>query len=280
MEIELSEKIGFCFGVRRAVKIAEDTLSRKNSHKVYSLGPIIHNPQVVKDLSRKGLSVAKDLKNINKGILVIRSHGMVPSLMEIAKKKKMELVDATCPFVKKAQKIAGQLKKKGYKIIIVGDKKHPEVRTLVEYSGKGAVVIENKKEAKSKRINSGRVAVIAQTTQHAGNFNDIVNELLKKNIFEFKVFNTICSDASKRQREAQALARKSDGVIVIGGKDSANTRRLAETCTKESDVVHIETSSELNPGWLSNKRKIAIVSGASTPDWIIKDVVKKIKTSL
>jgi len=276
MDIKLSKKIGFCFGVKRAVKIAEDTLNGKNSHKVYSLGPIIHNPQVVGRLSQKGLVIARNLSEAKKGTLIIRSHGMLPSLIKQARKR-LKLIDTTCPFVKRAQKLASTLREEGYQVIIVGDKNHPEVKTLVECSGRGAVVMENKKQAKSKKISSQKVAVVAQTTQSVDNFNEIVNELLKKGIYELRIFDTICDDAARRQAEAEVLAKRVDGMVIVGGRMSANTRRLAEICRKNTSVCHVETDNDLNPKWLKDKRRIGLASGASTPNWIITDVVKKIK---
>ena len=266
MKIKVARCSGFCFGVRRAINIADSALrDLKSGEKVYSLGPIIHNPQAVDELFKKGLQVITDLKKIKGGTVIISSHGAPVEALEKIKKKGIKLIDATCPFVKYAQHIVRGLKKQGYRIIIVGDNSHPEVKALKSIAGK---------DIKSKKI-----GVISQTTQNRSNYiKEIKKILLEEDFNEIKVFNTICNDTSKRQLASRRLLKDCDLVIVIGGKNSANTRRLWQIC-KESgvDTFHIETELELKKKWFKGKVCVGITSGASTPDLMVKKIIERIR---
>ncbi|MEK6732623.1 MAG: 4-hydroxy-3-methylbut-2-enyl diphosphate reductase [Candidatus Omnitrophota bacterium] len=266
MKIRVAGCSGFCFGVRRAINIADSALKDlKSGEKVYSLGPIIHNPQAVDRLFKKGLQVITDLKKIKGGTVIISSHGAPVKALENIKKKGIKLIDATCPFVKYAQHIVRGLKKQGYRIIIVGDNSHPEVKALKSIAGK---------DIKSKKI-----GIISQTTQNRSNYiEEIKKILLKEDFNEIKVFNTICNDTLKRQLAARRLLKDCDLVIVIGGKNSANTRRLWQIC-KESgvDTFHIETELELEKKWFKGKVCAGITSGASTPDSMVKKIIERIR---
>ncbi|MDP2921246.1 MAG: 4-hydroxy-3-methylbut-2-enyl diphosphate reductase [Candidatus Omnitrophota bacterium] len=266
MKIKVARCAGFCFGVKRAINIAENALRElKDGDKIYSLGAIIHNPQVVDELSRKGLEVISDLRKIKRGRVIISSHGAPLETLEEIRKKKIKLIDATCPFVKYAQNIVRRLKKDGYRIIIVGDSAHPEVKALNSIAGK----IKNSK----------KIGIISQTTQNKENYIKEIGKILGEDFSEVKIFNTICSDTSKRQSAARSLLKDCDIMIVIGGKNSANTRRLWQIC-KESgvDSFHIETELELKKKWFKGKICAGITSGASTPDQAVQRVTRNIKT--
>ncbi|MFA6143123.1 MAG: 4-hydroxy-3-methylbut-2-enyl diphosphate reductase [Candidatus Omnitrophota bacterium] len=276
-KIFVSDFSDFCFGVKRAIRIAEDTL--KNGTKpVYSLDAIIHNKEVVKRLAKKGLKVLKgNLKDIKSGTVVICSHGVYPDRLK-GIRNRIAIANATCPFVKNAQKIAGELSSKGYKVVIIGDKGHPEVQSLKKFAGNKAVVISDIGEARKFRSGTGKLGVLAQTTQANKSFRAILSELFKKDFKEISVFNTICRDADMRQRATEELSKKSGTMIVVGGKDSANTRRLYDICRKAgASAYHIETAGELKKAWLKNRKSVGIVSGASTPRWIVNEVVQKLK---
>ncbi len=277
MSIKLAKKIGFCFGVKRAVTMAEDALKKNNP--IYSLGSIIHNKDVVRELSKKGLKVVGDIDDVKGGIVVISSHGLSPKVARAIHGKGIKIIDTTCPFVLNAQRIAKRLNDEGYRVIIVGDKDHPEVRALVDFAPRSACVIKNKSEARRLKFKPNKkVSIISQTTQSTANFQDVAETILAKRPKELRIFNTICQDAEERQALAERLAGEVDLMLVVGGKDSANTRRLNDVCRRVSrSSRHIETEADLETRWFKDSRKIGIASGASTPDWVIRRVVDKIK---
>ncbi len=273
MKIRIAENAGFCYGVRRAIKIADEALIKNKT--IFSLGPIIHNPQVVKDYENKGLKVVEDI-NEAKNAVLIRSHGVSPQIYESISKKNLECIDATCPFVKEAQDYAKKLYEEGYLVVIIGDKNHPEVQAHIAYANYQAQVINSIQEAAS--IEAQKIGVISQTTQSVDNFVSIVSELVKKTK-EIRIFNTICDATEKRQESAKKLALTSDLMIVIGGKNSANTRKLYEICKALcKNTYHIETKDELKKEWFKNARNVGITAGASTPSWIIEDIIKAIES--
>jgi len=273
MLVKVAGQTGFCFGVKRAINIAEKTLKEASQGKgIYSFGPIIHNPQVVDALSKKGLRVIKDIKNLGKGTVIVCSHGAPKSVIEKIKKMGSRVIDATCPFVKYAQDIVSDLKKQEYKIIIIGDKQHPEVKALLS-------IAENRGTAQNvTRNRAKKIGIVSQTTQNKGDYLAAICQILKQDFREARIFNTICSDTSRRQALTRRLLSQCDVMIVVGGKNSANTRRLWQIC-KESGVgsYHIETDAELKREYFRGKRCAGVVSGASTPDSMVKKVVKKIE---
>jgi 4-hydroxy-3-methylbut-2-enyl diphosphate reductase len=279
LKIALADRIGFCFGVKRAVKMAERAL--KSNKKIYSLGSIIHNKQVVEDLAKRGLKVISDISAISGdgAVVVISSHGISPKVAKRIRRKGIRMIDTTCPFVLNAQKIARSLARECYSAIIVGDLNHPEVKALVDFAPKGAVVVKDRVEAAT--LNSGksaRISVLSQTTQSQANFQDVVKAILEKRPKELRVCNTICNDAEERQRLARELASRVGLMLIIGGRHSANTRRLYEVCRKTLKNTHlIETEKELREAWFTNVRSVGIASGASTPDWVVQKVVRRVK---
>lgn len=276
MSTKLAKKIGFCFGVRRAVSLAETAL--KKDAETHSLGSIIHNPQVVAHLSKKGLKVAGDVSGIKSGTVVVSSHGISPKIVRSIKKRGLKLIDTTCPFVLNAQRIVRSLSGDGYRVIIVGEASHPEVKALVEFASKDTLVVRDEKEAKKLKVgNNERLGIIAQTTQSTDNFLDVVETIAKKKPRKLKIINTICKDVEERQRAARLLAREVDVMLIVGGRNSANTKRLFEISRKIQKNSHlVETEEEIDSRWFKTNSVIGVTSGASTPDWLVKKVVDKI----
>jgi len=275
MEIILAKSAGFCFGVKRATKMAFQEAESGNPD-TYTLGSIIHNPQVVDKLASAGVSVKNDVENINQGTVIIRSHGVTLDEIDRAKKKGLRIVDATCPFVKKAQDLTTLLREEGYFVVIVGDEEHPEVKSIISYGGKDVIVVNSpdKLETLPKKK---KIGVVAQTTQSFDNLKAIVNECLGK-VGELRVFNTICGATAIRQDQSRDIALEVDCMIVVGGYSSANTNRLAEICKSiQPNTHHVEVAAELESAWFSGVKRVGVTAGASTPEWIIDDVVKRIK---
>ena len=271
LEVILADYLGFCYGVKRAIKIARENAAPDGS--ACTLGPIIHNPQMVERLKEEGVGTIDRLDDLKRGKVIIRSHGVGPETYERAEAMGLECVDATCPHVKKAQLSAKELAEEGRFVVIVGEKEHPEVHSIVQWAGGNVAVIETVAEA-AFLPNASRLGIISQTTFSGERFQEIVSALLDKSR-DIRVMRTICTATDQRQRAARELASKVDVMLVIGGKNSANTTRLAQLCAKICRTYHIETAEELRPAWFDNIEKIGITAGASTPDWIIKEVYKK-----
>lgn len=274
MEVFLADDYGFCYGVKRAIKIAKESID--SSQKVCTLGPIIHNPQMVKALADEGIGSVKSVDDMDSGKIIIRSHGVGPKVYAKIKEKGLELADATCPHVKKAQMSAKALADEGFKVIIIGEKEHPEVKSIKEWAGENSLVICNEQEALALKFTT-KLGIVAQTTFSGEKFNKIVNVLLEKS-HDIRILRTICTATDRRQSAAVKLAQEVDMMIVIGGRNSANTTRLAQLCSDHCVTHHIETVDELQNDWFKNIKKIGITAGASTPDWIIKEVFTKCKT--
>ncbi len=276
MRVKLADRIGFCFGVKRAIHMAEAAL--KERKKVYSLGSIIHNSQVVESLAGKGLAIIKDLDETKGGAVLISSHGAPPEIFKKIKARGIEIIDTTCPFVLHAQRIAGEMAREGYDVIIVGDQAHPEVKAIVgSASGRGVVISDKDDPALADLGCSRKVAAVAQTTQRLDNLFDVAGRILKKRPREMRIFNTICSDTGRRQETVSDLSMRVDAMIIIGGRHSANTNRLFEVCKNECESHLVETEADLREEWFSGRETIGIASGASTPAWVIKKVVNMIE---
>ena len=271
MEVILAEHLGFCYGVKRAIEIARQNASTDGTSS--TLGPIIHNPQMVERLKNEGVGTVSSRDEMEDGLVIIRSHGVGPKVYEKAESRGLELVDATCPHVKKAQLSAKLLSEEGYTVVIVGEKNHPEVKSIFEWTEQNAYIIET--EAEVDALPSiGKLGIVSQTTFSGEKFRSIVSCLLEKSR-EIKILRTICTATDLRQASALELAKKVDVMIVVGGKNSANTSRLAQLCATKCKTYHIETVAELQDEWLDHVNKIGITAGASTPDWIIKEVYKQ-----
>ena len=277
--IIVAQTAGFCFGVRIAVDMAKQA-GEKLGH-AYTNGPIIHNKQVVNYLKSIGVEEMQDYSQLKPGdTVIIRSHGVPPKTERMLKELNINVLDATCPFVKKVHDKVKQLVEEGYFVVIIGEEGHPEVigtlGHLEEVGGKG-VVVENFEDLVKKVPKRNKIGVVAQTTQSEDFFREAVG-YLAENTEELKVFNTICDATSVRQEEVKKIAPKVDVMIIIGGKHSGNTQRLYQISKAlNPNTYHIETADELQRQWFENKENIGISAGASTPDWIIQEVVNKIK---
>ncbi len=280
MKIECAESAGFCFGVKRAV----DTVYRlldQNKHDVYTLGPIIHNEQVVEDLSARGVSVAETpadipAEKIPDATMIIRSHGVGRHIIEQLEQRGISYEDATCPFVKKIHQTVSEYSKKGYFIIIIGSPEHPEVQGIMDWAGAAGKVIETRKEAEAFILpkKGQKICIVAQTTFNYKKFQELV-EIFSKKGYDILAVNTICNATSTRQKEAESLAKRSDAMIVIGGTHSSNSRKLYEICKNQCEnTFFIQTVEDLKDLSFESFTSLGITAGASTPNTIIQEVLK------
>ena len=291
LELVMADHAGFCFGVKRAVDAICDALkennnNNKNNKEVWTIGLPIHNPQEVERLKNMGLKVADSVNEIPENAKVlIRAHGEPLSVLNELKLKGAEVVDTTCPFVSRAQGLAADLSKQGYYIILLGDKNHPEIQGILGHviDSRAAAVIKDAQEAENLKILNNKAALISQTTQQEEMLARASGVLVSK-FRELHVCNTICKATAERQEAVRALAEDSlnnklDGMVLIGGKASANTGKLRDIAVNGGlEVLWIEDAVELeeNAGWFKNKSKIGIAAGASTPEWLIKEICSKI----
>ena len=272
-EIILAKVAGYCFGVRRAVEL---TLSTRQSEpgRVTTLGKLIHNPQEIARLNTEGVEVAEKLQLVEGGTVVLSAHGVPPSVPREARAQGLKIVDTTCPFVTKVHRAAVKLFQEGYQILLVGDRGHTEVIGItgaVEEVG-GRVTLVTSVEQLSEISLGKKVGIISQTTQMAAHYAAIVGEVSKR-VREVKAINTICGATDELQEAAVEMAQRCEVALVVGGKMSANTRRLRDLCeTQNIPAYHIETPDEIEESWLTGKTKIGITAGASTPDWLIESV--------
>ncbi len=277
MEIIVAKNSGLCYGVRRALDIASETRQKKTG-KVFTLGDLIHNPQVIADLERQKIHSINDLDGLNKATVIIRSHGASPDIYRLLTQKNIEIVDATCPIVKKIQKLVEILAKDKEEIIIVGDKEHPEIKGLIGFSQGKGIIVENEDQVKSLP-NRKRRAILAQSTQDLYLFEKIVSALIEKTK-ELNVYNTICRSTQTRQKSTSELASCVDILFIAGGKNSSNTNKLYQISKRILPNTHfIESAAQIKPEMLKGAEKIGISGGASTPPRAIQEAVAKIKTS-
>ena len=270
----LAKEAGFCFGVKRAV---DETLKAKKQYKknIYTLGPLIHNTDVVKYLEEKQI-FAIELSDIDKlqanDVIIIRSHGVSKEVIKQLEKKGLIIINATCPFVTNIQKKVEKFSEEGYTIVIQGDENHPEVIGINGWCNNSAIIT---KDGSLPRLDSKKVCLVSQTTEKVENYNKTLDALKNMDIY-LRDFNTICSATDVRQKSADELSKKVDAMIVIGGKHSSNTTKLFQISSKNCvNTLHIENASELPEEYINNKnlKKIGITAGASTPDWIIREVI-------
>lgn len=278
MKITIANKAGFCFGVKRAMKIAYKELEKASGKPVYTLGPLVHNPQVIDQLEKDGIKSIEqeDLENHNVGHLIIRTHGISPSIRRKAVKLGFKNIDSTCPLVKKIHKIVRTLRDEDYKILVIGHASHPEVVGIVGQVEGDCTVIENIKDS-AELPRFKKLGVVVQTTALWPKFQEIAAELVGK-AQECRIFNTICHATIERQKAALKLAKNVDVMVIIGGKNSSNTRRLLEICKSvNSNSHHVEHVEDLDPSWFKGAKEAGITAGASTPDHIIKRIIHRIK---
>jgi 4-hydroxy-3-methylbut-2-enyl diphosphate reductase len=278
MEIKVAQNIGFCWGVKRALDITFKTLE-DNKDKIYSLGQVIHNPQMSEKLSHLGLKIIKDINEIETGRLLIRSHGVSPDLIKNTSQCGIDVVDATCPFVKHIQSLIKRLREEGYHIIIIGESEHPEVKGLIGYAQNQAVVINSVSQIEEHILGKNKKwGVVAQSTQSQENFHKIVAKLIEENFLELRILFTICQETLKRESLTQELAKSCDLMLVVGGFNSANTRRLkeiSESCGTRT--FQTEHAGQIELKWFESVNSVGVVSGTSTPEWVVDEIISKLK---
>lgn len=271
MEVKLAKKYGFCFGVKRAIDIAE-----KNKHAT-TFGPLIHNAKEIERLQRDfDVSLSESLSQAQKfQSVIVRTHGITKSDLQTLQNQKIHIVDATCPFVTKPQNIVEKMSNEGYQIVIFGDSNHPEVMGVASY-GEDVLIVGNVEELENVKFKK-KVALVSQTTKQPKLFGEIA-AFLASRVNECRVFNTICNATFDNQSAVDKLSREVDVMIVVGGKNSSNTKQLLKIAQKYcKDSYLVEDEKELQEEWFANKNLCGVTAGASTPDWIIQNVVAKIE---
>ena len=277
MEIRLAKTAGFCFGVNRAVELTYNLLNE--GHKVATLGPLIHNPQAVADMERRGALVADTVDDIPTGYeVIIRSHGVPRTIYDTLEQRGLVYHDATCPFVKKIHRIVEQKSTEGYHVIVVGDPKHPEVEGIVGWCQGPVTVLETPEQAENFVKTEGeKLCIVSQTTFNYNKFQELV-EIVNEKGYDIIVLNTICNATEERQTEAERIAKEVDAMIVIGGRASSNTQKLFEICKKECEnTYYIQTIKDLDLTRLKSTDNVGITAGASTPNNIIEEVQKNVR---
>ena len=275
MDVTVAKTAGFCFGVKRAVEKVYEQIE-KGKTPIYTFGPIIHNEEVVRDLEERGVKVletAEELRQLTDGVVVIRSHGVGKDIYDILEKNGIEIIDATCPFVKKIHRIVSEQNENGRRVIIVGNGKHPEVEGIKGWGNDDTLVIETAEEFEKLQISDGeKLCIVAQTTFNYNKFQDLV-EKISKTRYDILVLNTICNATQERQVEARQIASQVDVMIVIGGRNSSNTQKLYEICRREcKETYYIQTLKDFKPEKAGSVRSVGITAGASTPNQIIEEV--------
>ncbi len=273
MKIFLPSTIGFCFGVINALQLAKSELEKKGN-PVYSLGELIHNPLVIEKLTKRGMRMISNFTSISKGTVITRAHGTDPSLIKEGERRGLKVIDATCPYVAKVQKIAKLLSRESYQIIMIGSKSHPEVRAVESNIPNQKMYILSDPAQVEDLPQSKKIGVIVQTTELLDNFQNIVKNLIKRK-GEIRIFNTICEVIRQRQIEVKRLAKKVQAMIVVGGHNSSNTYQLVKLCQSlQRKTYFVEREKELNLDELKGFETIGIIGGTSTPQEIIQNIKK------
>jgi len=272
LKIILAKHAGFCFGVMRAVKAVYDKVA--SGEPIYTIGPIIHNPQVVDELRKKGVVIEEDIDRIENGTVIIRSHGVVPAIYERIKEKNLKLVDATCPYVKRIHEKVRRFHENDYQIIIVGEREHPEVIGINGWCNNQAIILNDSSDIDSLPPVK-KACVVAQTTITQEKWDEVIGAITPR-VQDLEIFNTICYTTSERQKEAVAISKIASVMLVIGGKNSSNTQKLFNICKQYCKRTYaIETAADIPLLHLGSNDIVGITAGASTPDWIIKEVVSR-----
>jgi (E)-4-hydroxy-3-methyl-but-2-enyl pyrophosphate reductase len=289
MEIEVAQKIGLCFGVRRAITLLTEAASKYG--KIEILGPVAHNQQLVQQLDKAGVKMVANIEDVRGEVIAIPTHGVGPDVLSKLEAPKLNIIDVTCPIVKRAQSAATKLARADFTVIIFGEAEHSEVKGLLGWTrGKGMAALSVNQivsqanviasEAKQSLLSS-RLGIISQTTQNKTSFTSFVNQVITTFIpktSEISIINTLCQAIQTRLEAAIKLAQKSQLIIVIGGRNSANTKRLAEACSAIVETHPVETAEEIQKSWLAGKHHIGITAGASTPDEAIQEVIAKLNS--
>ncbi len=286
LKVIIGKPTGFCSGVKRAIAMVKHQAEQaKNGTLVYTLGPIIHNAEVVNELKQLGVKTINNVKDLKpnknkKSIVIIRTHGCAPEVIAKIKNLGYNVIDATCPYVRRVQNYALKFKNDGYLTVVVGDKHHPEVKGIMGYAEPNVKVLDINTKPSKKRIkmNNTRIGIIGQTTIPLEYFQHAVNTFSAGDFQEIRVFNTLCKEALNRQKISKNLSGKVDAMVVIGSRTSANTRHLADIArTSNARVYQVQDKSELRLDWRSNPQRIGVVAGTSTPQSTVFEVVKQIK---
>lgn len=276
MEIVLAESLGFCMGVKRAVDMAYRALEKNPGEPVVTLGPLIHNTQEIERLQRDGIRVADQADLPTSGTVIIRAHGVAPQAYDELKSRGLRIMDGTCPYVHYSQRKAMELHRDGYTVVIVGDKDHPEIRGILGYIQDEGYAVKTVEEARQLPALQ-RIGVIAQTTISPRKYQQVI-EALRERAPEVKVCETICDATEENQKAVRSLSREVDLLLVIGGRHSANSNKLVEAAREHCPASFlIETSSEIDPALLRGVRRVGVSAGASTPDWMIQQVVERLR---
>ena len=281
MKVLKAKSAGFCFGVKRAVDTVYQQVEENRNLPICTYGPIIHNEEVVKDMEKKGVVVLRteeELNELEKGTVIIRSHGVAKEVYDRLEEKKIQIVDATCPFVKKIHNIVQKHSEMGENIIIIGNPEHPEVQGIRGWAGNRVDVLQTKEEAEQYSCTPGeKICIVAQTTFNYNKFQELV-EILEKKSYDVSVLNTICNATKERQTEAQSIAETVDAMIVIGDKHSSNTQKLFEICRKAcNNTYYIQKLGDLDLNQLGSVETVGITAGASTPNNIIEEVQNNVR---
>ncbi|MDI6851658.1 MAG: 4-hydroxy-3-methylbut-2-enyl diphosphate reductase [bacterium] len=277
-EVKLTEEYGFCFGVRRALEIARRILKEGKSFD--SLGPIIHNEYVVDQLRKEGVEVVNNIEESKKNLILVRTHGVPPEIYDKAKSLGKDLIDCTCPFVSNAQKWAKKFYEEGYVVIVIGKRDHPEVVGIVGHTGGNAIVVSSSQDLSDDLIRNKKVGVVAQTTSRLDVIQDVINKLVEE-ASEVRFANTRCNTTQKRQEQVEELSKEVEVIVIVGGKNSSNTRRLFEIASRNCKKAYLVSSSdELSEDWFYNVKSVGVSGGASTPPEMVEEVYEKIKKFL
>ena len=280
MQVKMATSRGFCFGVEDAIEIAEAAVSVHGAGKVVALGPVIHNKQVVSKLEQAGLNQSGDIETIDPdNAVLIRSHGASPETMQRAKDRGLQVVDATCVLVKRAQNVVKQLHEEGYHVVMIGDPEHPEVQGVIGYAP-DVTVVDTGSDLEAVLPYKERLGVVAQTTHSPEHVAGMIAEILKRPYREVKIVNTLCLEVTRRQEAAIALCSEVDVMFVLGGLHSANTREMARLCREAgTDTHHIETWDQFEPRMAAGKKVAGVTAGASTPEWVIAEFVRNLEAT-
>lgn len=278
MEIEKARELGFCFGVRRAVRLLERAAQEPG--KIETLGPVVHNQMVVDSLAKLGVTVINSLDQFKGNVLAITTHGVGPGVLAEIQNRQLPLIDTTCPIVRKTQRIAKKLADAGFWVIVFGEAAHPEVKGLLGWAGNKAIATLDAQEISTVNLLPRRLGILSQTTQNQSSFRNFVRDVLSSvlaQVQEISIVNTLCNATLRRQEAALELAKKTELMLVVGGHNSANTRRLAESCSTLVETYLVESAAEIKESWLEGKSHIGITAGASTPDQAINEVISRLK---
>ncbi len=278
MQVILAEKRGFCFGVTTAVCEAEKAVAQYGRGNVYALGPIIHNKQVCRKLEEAGLKVVEGLEEVPAGgVVLIRSHGVAPEVMEALQGRGLQAVDATCRLVKRAQQVVRHLHEEGYHVVMIGDKDHPEVQGVVAYAP-DVIIVDSEEDIDRLLAPRAKLGIVAQTTHAPDKVGRLIGYISSKPFREIKIVSTLCSETGRRQQAAIDLCEKVDVMFVLGGLHSANTRELAELCIRQGvPTHHLENWEQFEPAMVVDRKVAGVTAGASTPEWLVQAFVEKLR---